>query len=100
MARRSHRRQGGLARPRPPGRRPRRGPEGRSPDREVLVNIYRRDPELVLDLLRRLECSEEPPQWGLVVDTLEGEGHDPKLVANVLYELIAFGAVRSVGKKP
>lgn len=63
--------------------------------------IYARKPELVVAILGYLADADRPAPWNETLDTFSGHGDEPipwKTLENVLYELIAFGAVHRVGK--
>jgi hypothetical protein len=65
--------------------------------------LRRRDPELVRALLDVVyedadQDKPDPIPWGELVDAFTSDAHQWRTVENVLYELVAAGALHRVGK--
>lgn len=65
--------------------------------------LRRRDPELVRALLDAVyeqadDDKPDPIPWGELVDAFTSDAHQWRTVENVLYELVAVGALHRVGK--
>lgn len=62
--------------------------------------VYARSPELIAAILGYLADADQAAPWNEVLDTFTGGDREIpwKTLENVLYELIAFGAVHRIGK--
>lgn len=60
--------------------------------------LYRRSAELVTAILGHVLDAEEPVPWLELVPTFTSDRHEWKTVENVLYDLVAFGALHKVSK--
>lgn len=60
--------------------------------------LYARSPQLVAAILGYLADTDTATPWNETLDTFTGADHPWKTIENILYELIAFGAVHRVGR--
>lgn len=59
-----------------------------------------RNPTLVVAVLGYVYDADEPVPWEELIDTFTTSAHAWKTVENVVYELVAFGALHRIGAPP
>lgn len=59
-----------------------------------------RNPTIVVAVLGYVYDADEPVPWEELVDAFTSSSHAWKTVENVVYELVAFGALHRIGKPP
>lgn len=59
-----------------------------------------RNPTIVVAVLGYVYDADEPVPWEELVDTFTSSAHAWKTVENVVYELVAFGALHRIGAPP